>query len=247
MKPTKAQEMMIKDGLPKKAIMSKQERDAAWQDHPPSSTMFLSNPIESNKMNHEEIVLLLELKESKERGAASLGCSHHRIPPIAILEKLGFAKQHGFGPTSFVITDKGLKEAEKYKELQAQRKKEAAEKPIEVETTPRTLPKLYKAPKTKVERAAKTNPNLSPISIECGVTSNNRTKALDFLYSKIGKMQAIAPVMKAVYGDGGSVGALDTVIRALQIDLSRSSANDKYEVKRVKDSKGVYTYGFYKK
>lgn len=253
MKYTKSQKMMIEDGLPVKCIMDKKQRDQAWKDHPP--TKAFAPIFEKNiNMTQEEIILLLELKESKERGAASLGCSHHRLAPIAQLERLGFAKQHGYGPTSFYITDAGLKEAGKYDKMYEERKKMAAEKPAPVIPPSRWAAesakayKISKEPKVqKAKPASKVNPNLSAICKECGVTSNNRTKALDFLFSKIGKMQTHASVMKAIYGSGGTPGAADIVIKSIQRDLGNGGASGKYELKRDKDVKGVYTYGLYKK
>lgn len=56
----------------------------------------------------KQIQLLINLRDSKARGAASLGCSSHHIT-AASLAKLGLCKQHGFGPHSYVITDDGLK------------------------------------------------------------------------------------------------------------------------------------------
>jgi hypothetical protein len=225
----------------------------AWQDSPPRKH---TDPVieKGYKLNHEEIVLLLELKESKERGSASLGCSHHRLAPIASLERMGLARQHGFGPTSFYITDAGMKETAKHNRLYEARKEEQ-QRSIELtikqaekqRQEKKEAARLYQPPKTKVQRAVKSNPNLSAISIECGVTSNYRTKALDFLSSKPGKLQTVAATMKVVYDGNGSPGSLDTVIRALQIDLSKSAARDRYEIRRTKDAKGAYAYGFYKK
>lgn len=240
MEPTKAQQLMIDDGLPSLLIIDQVERDKFWSDNPPRKYSVLYRE-EKIIMTQEQIALLFELKESKERGAASLGCSNHRLEPIAALEKLGFAKQHGYGPTSFYITEAGLEEVKKHKPPKI--------KPLPViETIAKEPPKAYKEPKAKAPKKVKINPDLSPICIECGVSSKNRSAALDFLYASIGKQKPIAVVMKVVYGnDKASEGALDTVIRALKQDVESGNAKDKYEVRRVKDAKGVYSYGLYKK
>lgn len=210
-----------------------------WKDNPSKNAPYIEK---KNNLTQEEIRLLFELKESKERGAASLGCSNHRAISIATLEKLGFAKQHGFGPTSFYITDAGLKESTRHKQP------EKKPPPPLVEAVKPIQYGYAKVPKTPKERVVKVDPNLSPIATECGTKSTNRVAALDFLYKFIGKMQTVAAVMKAIYGDKGATeGATDIVIKSLQRDLGNSKAKDKYEVKRVKDAKGVYSYGFYKK
>lgn len=211
-----------------------------WKDNP--SKKYSDSYAERKSLTQEEIRLLFELKESKERGAASLGCSNHRAVSIATLEKLGFAKQHGFGPTSFYITDAGLKESTRHKQPEKKAPPPLVEavKPIQYG--------YAKVPKPPKERVVKIDPNLSPIATECGTKSTNRVAALDFLYERIGKMSSISGVQRAIYGEGkGTEGAADIVIKSLQRDLGNSKAKDKYEVKRVKDAKGVYSYGFYKK
>lgn len=254
--PTHRRQLMIDDGLPPSFLIDQSERNKFWIDNPP---LKYSSPYIEKKINmkEEEINLLLELKASKEREAASLGCSGHTAE-IAVLERLGFAKQHGYGPTSFYITDAGLEEAKKYIKQQQKRKEADIKWHSEFNASVKTPPKTKAPPEKtgkreskekapKASRAIKVDPNLSAICKECGVTSKNRSAALDFLNAKIGKQQPITAVMKAVYGTGGSEAALDTVIRALQRDIGNSAAKDKYEVKRIKDAKGVYNYGLYKK
>lgn len=246
---TPSQQLMIDDGLPPSLIVDQQERNKFWLDHPPKrySAHYLEKKIDMTK---EEITLLFELKASKDRGAASLGCSHHHIVSISKLERLGFAEQRGFGPTSFRITDAGLEELKKHKKplvIDFVAPPAAVDEKV-LKVLHNKTGKRPTAKTPKVAKAVKVNPDLSPICTECSVHSKNRAAALDFLYSKIGKQQSIASVMKVVYEtDKASEGALDTVIRALQRDLGNSQAKDKYEVRRIKDAKGVYSYGLYKK
>src|SRR4051812_15455194 len=200
MKYSKSQEAMIEDGLPASCILSSEDRVKAWDKSPPRAY----NPSYMEKsitMTKEEIALLFNLKDSKERGSASLGCSSH-IVEVAVLEKLGYAKQHGFGPTSFYITEAGLKEAAKHKRPEAIKLREpepappqkaARWKPEPKATTPEKVAKPPKAPRIdKVEKAKALD--LSAICVECGVSSKNRSAALDFLFSKFGKMQTNAVV-----------------------------------------------------
>lgn len=251
-KLTRAQKVMVDNGLPEKAIIDQEERDKEWAKNPPKKSSMAPPPSDKFPLKPKEITLLFSLLDSKGRGAASLGCDSH-IAEVAVLERLGFARQHGFGPTSFVITSLGEKETETLKR---------PEPPKVIEPTPQPTSKPYSAPTKsgrrepkeakaaapKVSKPRKVDHDLSPLCIECGVTSKNRSAALDFLFSKIGKMQAIVPVMKAIYGTAPtSEGAADTVIRALQRDVENGKAKDKYEVKRIKDAKGVYTYGLYNK
>jgi hypothetical protein len=252
MKQTKSQKLMIDDGLPATAVVDQSERKQEWLKNPPSKPA----PYRDDRLTEAEIALLFDLKESKERGAASLGCSDRHMISIHQLEKLGFVQQHGFGPTCFYITDAGLKATKKYTrppthnvqpEVRVTKQTRFMKASDKAAKEPKAS-KAAKAPKVKAPKSVKVNPDLSPICIECGINSKNRAAALDFLYSKIGKQQNLAATMKAVYGsEKASESALDTVIRAMQRDLENGKAKDKYEVKRVKDSKGVYNYGFYKK
>lgn len=253
-KLTKSQQIMIKDGLPSKAAtVDQSERNKAWVNSPPKKTSHIPAS-EKFPLKPAEIVLLFSLLDSSERGAASLACSSH-IAEVAVLERLGFARQHGFGPTSFVITPAGEKETKTLKRPEPPKvyeptpQPQAEYKPSGKRVAPEKVAKVAKGPKAaKVPRAPKVDLNLSPVCVECGVTSKNRSAALDMLFAKIGKMHGIAAVIKAVYGTGpSSEGAADTVIRALQRDVENGKAKDKYEVKRVKDSKGVYSYGLYTK
>lgn len=245
---TKSQQLMIEDGLPQSLILDQSERNKAWENSPPRKPVpYFEKRV---AMTQEEINLLFELKASKERGAASLGCNAH-LTAIAYLEKAGFAKQHGYGPTAFFITDAGLDELKNHKKPEP---KPVKPQPVITKEIVKGLgwksaPKTgtgHREPKApNVARAKAIDPNLSALCKECGVTSKNRSAALDFLNTKIGKQQTVAATMKAVYGkDDASEGALDTVIRALQRDVGNSKA--KYEIKRIKDSKGVYSYGLYK-
>jgi hypothetical protein len=255
MKPNKSQQMMISDGLPAKLIIDQEERKEFWLNNPPKSN-FAPYSEKKQPMTEEQIALLFALKESKERGAASLGCSN-KLSSIAVLEKLGYAKQHGFGPTSFFITAAGLEEAKKHKKPEAKvaevsddefKKLLKGTKQLIQEKTGKREPPKPKEPKAKATRAVKVNPNLSPVCIECGVSSPNRSAALDFLHSKLGKQQPIAAVLKAIYGAGKATeGATDIVIKSLMRDIGNSKANDKYELRRIKDSKGVFSYGLYAK
>lgn len=116
---TKAQQLMIDDGLPLSFIMSQEERDKAWQAKPPRTAgqygKFNTEPTSYGAtMTKEEITLLFELKASKERGAASLSCSQH-LAAVAQLIKLGFARHHGFSDMQFFITDAGMAETKKHK------------------------------------------------------------------------------------------------------------------------------------
>lgn len=112
MKPTRSQQMMIDDGLPASLIISQEERMQYWMDNPPKPKSLY---LEGSAVTEDEIRLLFELKESKDRGAASIGCVNHRVEPIAQLVKMGLAQPHGFSSTSFYITDAGLKELKKHK------------------------------------------------------------------------------------------------------------------------------------
>lgn len=108
---TRAQHLMVDDGLPLSAIMNQQERDKAWKENPPRA--YAAPYLKDVVMTESEIWLLFDLKDSKERGAASLSCGQ-RILQIAQLVKLGFARQHHFGETQFFITDAGMVEAKKH-------------------------------------------------------------------------------------------------------------------------------------
>lgn len=252
MKLSKGQQAMIEDGLPASCIISQEDREKSWKENPPKAY----NPSYMERgimMTKEEISLLFNLKDSKERGSASLGCSGH-IVEIAVLEKLGYAKKHGFSPTSFYITDAGIKEAMKHKRPEAPKQRELEPEP-EKKTSWRSkaaekAPMAQKAPKPpRISKGEKAKAlDLSPICVECGVSSKKRSAALDFLFTKIGKMQTITSVMKAVYGtDKGSPAATDTVIRSLQRDVESGGGKDKYDVLREKNSKGEYSYGVFKK
>lgn len=252
-KLTRAQKIMIDDGLPKEVIIDKTTRDEAWAKNPPKKG-YSPPPLDKNfPLKPSEITMLFSLLDSKARGAASLGCDSH-IAEIAVLERLGYARQTGFGPTSFVITEAGVKKSETLKR---------PEPPKVIEPTPQKPTKPYSAPtksgkrepkdqdakaaKPPKAKVIKPDLNLSPICTECGVTSKNRSAALDMLAAKIGKMNSIEAVIKAVYNGDGSEGAADTVIRGLQRDMENGKAKETYEVKRIKDAKGVYTYGLFKK
>jgi hypothetical protein len=68
-------------------------------------------------MTQDQIILLLMLKESKQRGAASMSCDR-RLATAFELEKLGFVEWHGgmFGSNFYHITNAGMKALEKTKE-----------------------------------------------------------------------------------------------------------------------------------
>jgi hypothetical protein len=65
-------------------------------------------------MTQDQIILLLNLKDAKERGAASQSCDRYQTTARE-LEELGFATWHGiiWGSTFYRITDAGLKALEK--------------------------------------------------------------------------------------------------------------------------------------
>lgn len=111
---TKSQQLMIDDRLPPSCLMSQEDRDKAWLENPPRA--YALPYLKDVAMTENEIWLLLDLKDSKERGAASLSCTQHLVT-VARLVKLGFVKQHSFGETQFFITDAGMKEADKHKRI----------------------------------------------------------------------------------------------------------------------------------
>jgi hypothetical protein len=235
-KPTKAQQLMIDDGLPPSLIIDQSERNRYWQEHPPKS---YASPYLEKKivMTQEQINLLFELKASKDRGAASLGCNSH-LAEIAELEKMGYAQQHGFGPTSFYITEAGLVELKKHKKVVK------SYEPDSVPTTDKIGITGWapKGPKqTREPKVADVDRKLSKICTECNVRSGHRGAVLDFLNSKIGKQQPLAAISKAV---AEPEGAVNSSAKALMIDLGKKKA--KYEIKCVKDTKGV-SYGLYAK
>ena len=61
-------------------------------------------------MTKDQIKLLRDLGESKDRGGASMSCDRRKADAHA-LEKLDLIKWHGelFGSTFFYITEKGIK------------------------------------------------------------------------------------------------------------------------------------------
>lgn len=113
---TKAEQLMVTDGCPIRLFISQEDRNKFWLDNPPSKSYTPSFPRKEIVMTPSELALLFSLRDSKKRGAASLGCSSH-IAEVAVLERLGFAKQHGFGPTAFYISDAGVKELDKHKRV----------------------------------------------------------------------------------------------------------------------------------
>jgi hypothetical protein len=80
------------------------------------------------KLTIQQVTLLLELRDSKARGAASMSCGGFRMSDSTTLVEKGFAEQHRFGSTFFVITDAGIEEAKKFKSRPTPEKEHVREK-----------------------------------------------------------------------------------------------------------------------
>lgn len=61
------------------------------------------------KLTKDQLRLLRDLRDCKQRGGASQSCDRHRAVAHE-LEEMGLIKWHGemFGSTFYYITDKGL-------------------------------------------------------------------------------------------------------------------------------------------
>jgi hypothetical protein len=111
---------------------------------------------------------------------------------------------------------------------------------------PEKVEKSEKPVKAKKEKQPKKSEVRSSIVEACGVRGGtNRAKALDHLYSKLGKQATTPSIMAAVYDESEEVNknAFYTVMKALVRDMTNSKA--KYTIKRERDEKGNVSYGLY--
>ena len=70
-------------------------------------------------MTQDQIILLLDLKASQERGAASMSCNQ-RITIASELNQRGLVDQIPYGPSFYRINERGLKALKKNCVLGAQ-------------------------------------------------------------------------------------------------------------------------------
>lgn len=219
---TKAQQLMVDDGLPWQAVLTDEQREQAWKDSPPKPVSTINDGPAKKEVPDDVLAFAAEDANRK---------SVQKKNRLAKLSN----KNKAFDPTTHRWDAKhnkavplvGVEQPKKVKPLDVSKIKKAAEKKAGIQ-------KKAKAPAAPAK-------DKSPIAEALGLRTGSKHEIIaQFLDDRLGKMVTEAAIIKHVYND-------PAVTKTNRIkDLMRIMDNKKYEMK-VETKNGVTSYGLYKK
>lgn len=225
--PTKAQDMMIEDGLPEKAIISNEEREEGWKENPPRTTTWNETPA-TKETSAEVLAFAAEEKAKKDI------VKHNRLAKLNNKNKFDPTTHSWDAKNNKAVPLPGVEQPKKATKLNVTKIKKAAEKKAGVQK--KAVPK-----KEKVKKETKPGKERSPIAEALNLRTGSKHETIaQFLEGKLGKMVTEAAIIKHVYND-------PAVTKTNRItDLIKVMEKGKYEIK-TDNKNGVLSYGLFKK
>lgn len=225
---TRAQQLMVDDGLPWQAILTDEQREQAWKDNPPKPASTINDGPAKKEVPADVLAFAAEEADKKNTQ------KKNRIAKMVNKSKAPDPSTHRWDATKNKwVPIPGVEQPKKVKPLNVAKIKKAAEKKAGVQK--KATPKKAKAPSAPAK-------DKSPIAEALGLRTGSKHETIaQFLDDKLGKMITEAAIIKHVYND-------PAVTKTNRIkDLMRiMEDNKKYEMK-VDTKNGVTSYGLYLK